>query len=89
MRTYPTELPSLELPDSRISRGEGTQGSARAALDGRKKGLFALLPFLGPAFIACVAYIWIAIACSIIILGLNLWLLYATFAPLFGWWLPG
>ena len=26
-------------------------------LDGRKKGLLAILPFLGPAFIACVAYI--------------------------------
>ena len=31
--------------------------AARAALDGRKKGLLAILPFLGPAFIACVAYI--------------------------------
>lgn len=30
---------------------------ARAVLDGRKRGLFALLPFLGPAFIASVAYI--------------------------------
>ena len=26
-------------------------------LEGRKKGLLAILPFLGPAFIACVAYI--------------------------------
>ncbi len=31
---------------------------------------------------------WAAIACSVIILGLNIWLLYSTFAPLFGWWLP-
>ena len=31
---------------------------------------------------------WTAIACSVVILGLNVWLLYATFAPLFGWWLP-
>jgi manganese transport protein len=31
---------------------------------------------------------WAASACSVIILGLNLWLLYSTFAPLFGWWLP-
>src|SRR3989442_7788119 len=30
---------------------------ARASLDGRRRGLPALLPFLGPAFIACVAYI--------------------------------
>src|SRR5947199_5408548 len=35
----------------------GTRAAARAALDGRKKGLLAILPFLGPAFIACVAYI--------------------------------
>jgi manganese transport protein len=32
---------------------------------------------------------WAAIACSVLILGLNIWLLYSTFAPLFGWWLPG
>lgn len=35
----------------------GTQSAARAVLDGRKKGLLALLPFFGPAFIASVAYI--------------------------------
>ena len=35
----------------------GTRAAARAALDGHKKGLLAILPFLGPAFIACVAYI--------------------------------
>ncbi|MGI8914163.1 MAG: Nramp family divalent metal transporter [Chloroflexota bacterium] len=35
----------------------GMQGAARAALDGRQRGLRAILPFLGPAFIACVAYI--------------------------------
>jgi len=31
---------------------------------------------------------WAAIACSVVILGLNIWLLYSTFASLFGWWLP-
>jgi manganese transport protein len=31
---------------------------------------------------------WAAIACSVLILGLNICLLYSTFAPLFGWWLP-
>jgi manganese transport protein len=31
---------------------------------------------------------WTAIACSVVILGLNLWLLYATFSPFFGWWVP-
>ena len=34
-----------------------TQRAARAAIEGRRRGLRALLPFLGPAFIACVAYI--------------------------------
>ncbi|HXZ03636.1 MAG TPA: Nramp family divalent metal transporter, partial [Ktedonobacteraceae bacterium] len=29
-----------------------------------------------------------AMACGAIILCLNIWLLYSTFAPLFGWWLP-
>jgi len=31
---------------------------------------------------------WTAIGCGVVILGLNLWLLYSTFAPLFGWRLP-
>jgi len=31
---------------------------------------------------------WLAIACSVVILSLNVWLLYSTFAPFFGWWLP-
>src|SRR5256884_8508124 len=35
----------------------GTLAAARASLAGRKKGFAAILPFLGPAFIACVAYI--------------------------------
>jgi manganese transport protein len=35
----------------------GTRAAARAALEGRTRGLRAILPFLGPAFIACVAYI--------------------------------
>lgn len=34
-----------------------TRSVAQAVLDGQKKGPLALLPFLGPAFIACVAYI--------------------------------
>ena len=40
------------LPEAR-----GLQAAARAALEGRRRGLRAVLPFLGPAFIACVAYI--------------------------------
>jgi manganese transport protein len=31
---------------------------------------------------------WTAIACSTVILSLNVWLLYSTFAPFFGWWVP-
>lgn len=33
------------------------QQAARDAISGKRRGLAALLPFLGPAFIACVAYI--------------------------------
>jgi manganese transport protein len=35
---------------------DGTRAAAREVLDGRRKGLRALLPFAGPAFIASVAY---------------------------------
>lgn len=62
MRAYPPLFsPSSRLPDSLASaytpEEAGTRAAARAALDGHKKGVRALLPFLGPAFIACVAYI--------------------------------
>src|SRR5947199_558494 len=40
-----------------VSEKTGTRAAARAALDGRSRGLLAFLPFLGPAFIASVAYI--------------------------------
>src|SRR5438105_6416330 len=35
---------------------DATRSAAREALDGRRKGLRAVLPFIGPAFIASVAY---------------------------------
>jgi manganese transport protein len=58
MRTY---LPSPEAEHGvglQSTAGEDrTRAAARAVLDGRRKGLLALLPFLGPAFIASVAYI--------------------------------
>ncbi len=60
MRLYPFALPSgpLKRPTlARSSEQNDTQTAARAALDGRKKGLLSFLPFLGPAFIASVAYI--------------------------------
>ena len=40
-----------------IPEARGLQAAARAVLDGRRRGLRAILPFLGPAFIASVAYI--------------------------------
>lgn len=40
-----------------VEDGQSTRIAARAALDGKLRGLGAILPFLGPAFIACVAYI--------------------------------
>ncbi len=51
-----------ETPKSAMQVGVGDAGTLRAAtevLSGKsKKGFFCqLLPFLGPAFIACVAYI--------------------------------
>ncbi|HKV56922.1 MAG TPA: Nramp family divalent metal transporter [Ktedonobacteraceae bacterium] len=58
MRLYPplstTGEHAAQQPLAAESR---TRKAARAALDGRTKGLLALLPFLGPAFIASVAYI--------------------------------
>lgn len=40
-----------------VEEKQSTRVAARAALDGKVRGLGAILPFLGPAFIACVAYI--------------------------------
>jgi manganese transport protein len=60
MRTYPlppASEPVEGAPLEHIAEEAGTRAAARAALEGRRKGLLALLPFLGPAFIASVAYI--------------------------------
>jgi manganese transport protein len=63
MRTYPS-LPqggttpnSIDLALEKTSEETKTRAAARAVLEGRRKGLLAFLPFLGPAFIASVAYI--------------------------------
>jgi manganese transport protein len=57
MRLYPP-LTSTGEPASKPQAAESkTHRAARAALEGRSKGFLALLPFLGPAFIASVAYI--------------------------------
>ncbi len=59
MRAYPSKpLNSAALTDLTETPGEAkTRVAARAALEGRSRGIRALLPFLGPAFIASVAYI--------------------------------
>ena len=63
MRTYPLRPKTEDSPQGvdvaleHLPKEAGTRTAARAVLDGRKKGLLAILPFLGPAFIACVAYI--------------------------------
>ena len=54
MRTF---LPTSGVGVESISEERGLRAAARAALDGRTQGLKKLLPFIGPAFIACVAYI--------------------------------
>ena len=63
MRTYPLRPKAEDSPQGvgvaleHLPEEAGTRAAARAVLEGRKKGLLAILPFLGPAFIACVAYI--------------------------------
>ncbi len=57
MRTYPLVGTDVGEALDHLSEDAGTRAAARAVLDGHKKGLLAILPFLGPAFIACVAYI--------------------------------
>lgn len=61
MRTYPPTSLSPEPLDGvalqDVPEEAGTRAAARAAVDGRRRGLRAILPFIGPAFIACVAYI--------------------------------
>jgi manganese transport protein len=43
--------------DNRTPPHPKVQLAARQAIEGRSRGLRAILPFLGPAFIACIAYI--------------------------------
>ena len=45
------------VPGAPATPLDATQKAARASIEGRSRGLRALLPFLGPAFIACVAYV--------------------------------
>jgi manganese transport protein len=56
MRTFPVQTAGAPDIES-VPEEAGTRAAARAALEGRSRGLRAVLPFLGPAFIASVAYI--------------------------------
>jgi manganese transport protein len=56
MRTFPVHSDGATAVESAPEEA-GTRAAARAALEGRSRGLRAALPFLGPAFIASVAYI--------------------------------
>jgi len=45
-------------PEAGVKRADrGTVDAATEALEGRRRGLRQLLPFLGPAFVAAVAYV--------------------------------
>ncbi|MGZ8936975.1 MAG: Nramp family divalent metal transporter [Halobacteriota archaeon] len=61
MRLDPPQPPSSPTREAvthaRAPEEAGTRAAAHAVLEGRRKGPLALLPFLGPAFIASVAYI--------------------------------
>lgn len=56
MRAY-KDAPGADNPVLRATHNPRLTASARAALDGRTRGLLRLLPFAGPGFIASVAYI--------------------------------
>jgi manganese transport protein len=56
MRTYLPEQSEHVLPDTLTAKTK-TGSAAHATLEGRTRGLRALLPFLGPSFIASIAYL--------------------------------
>ncbi len=56
MRDYRTG-PAADVPVEGRAADAGLHTAGRAALEGRLRGLAAILPFFGPAFVACVAYI--------------------------------
>ena len=47
----------MSVPDVPVQHEDKTVLAARAAISNQRRGFRALLPFLGPAFIAAVAYI--------------------------------
>ena len=56
MREYHTKGSDGTLAEGR-GQDAALHAAGHAALEGRSRGLAAILPFFGPAFIACVAYI--------------------------------
>src|SRR4051794_10402835 len=56
MKAYSVPTPK-DTHQSQLSGEARVRAAAHAVLDGHSRGLQAMLPFLGPAFIACVAYI--------------------------------
>lgn len=50
-------LPAVSVPPSQEESQDKAVTACRAVLQGEHRGLKALLPFIGPAFIAAVAYI--------------------------------
>ncbi len=62
-RGPPDRMPDVESeygdsPDSEVkSADRGTVAAAAEALEGRARGIGRVLPFLGPAFVAAVAYV--------------------------------
>ena len=46
-----------ETPENTAPAHPKLQAAAREAISGRRKGILAVLPFLGPAFIASIAYL--------------------------------
>src|SRR5579871_858118 len=55
MRAYRQDQP--EAPAAAPGYPQGVDAQGHAALAGQRHGIARFLPFLGPAFIACVAYI--------------------------------
>lgn len=53
--TKTQDRPGIETGDKRADAR--TLNAAREVLTGKRRGIRALLPFIGPAFIACVAYV--------------------------------
>jgi len=56
MRDYQSG-PAATAPVEERAHDASLHAAGRAVLEGRRRGPAAILPFLGPAFVACVAYV--------------------------------